>query len=256
MRRVLREERNKVVVFIISTFILGLVEVSFATIIQKFIDSLESSDITKFKLAIFSFVVFLVINYVLNLFVIWIQSVLTKNIHLYLKSNLAKYFLSLCYCDFSETTTGEKMNYFDYKISLIEQYYLDSIFSMIQAHYNTPSMGFPYSFFEKCFQVSRKVNSQKGQADVKNSDCGGDTCKKGAKRSPPPLLQVEKKKPGRTAGYGTGKKRCRKPISPLDFYFYRPYHPVKIHGNAYQFTAYASQRVSADPHIFHRHPCK
>lgn len=133
MRRVLREERNKVVVFIISTFILGLVEVSFATIIQKFIDSLESSDITKFKLAIFSFVVFLVINYVLNLFVIWIQSVLTKNIHLYLKSNLAKYFLSLCYCDFSETTTGEKMNYFDYKISLIEQYYLDSIFSMIQA---------------------------------------------------------------------------------------------------------------------------
>ena len=133
MKRVLREERNKIVVFIISTFILGLVEVSFATIIQKFIDSLESSDITKFKIAIISFVVFLVMNYVLNLFVIWIQSVLTKNIHLYLKSNLAKYFLSLCYCDFSETTTGEKMNCFDYKISLIEQYYLDSIFSMIQA---------------------------------------------------------------------------------------------------------------------------
>lgn len=115
MKRVLREERNKIVVFIISTFILGLVEVSFATIIQKFIDSLESSDITKFKLAIFSFTVFLVVNYILNLFVIWIQSVLTKNIHLYLKSNLAKYFLSLGYCDFSETTTGEKMNCFDYK---------------------------------------------------------------------------------------------------------------------------------------------
>ena len=49
MKRVLREERNKIVVFIISTFILGLVEVSFATIIQKFIDSLESSDITKFN---------------------------------------------------------------------------------------------------------------------------------------------------------------------------------------------------------------
>lgn len=133
MKRVLREERNKIVVFIISTFILGLVEVSFATIIQKFIDSLESSDITKFKLAIFSFTVFLVVNYILNLFVIWIQSVLTKNIHLYLKSNLAKYFLSLGYCDFSETTTGEKMNCFDYKISLIEQYFLDSIFSMIQS---------------------------------------------------------------------------------------------------------------------------
>ena len=133
MKRVLREEKNKVVVFIISTFLLGLVEVSFATIIQEFIDSLESSNITKFKLAIFSFVIFLVTNYALNLFVIWVQSVLTKNIHLYLKSNLAKYFLSLCYCDFSETTTGEKMNYFDYKISLIEQYYLDSIFSVIQA---------------------------------------------------------------------------------------------------------------------------
>lgn len=133
MKRVLKEERNKIAVFIISTFILGLVEVSFATIIQKFIDSLESSDITKFKLAIFSFIGFLIMNYVLNLFVIWIQSVLTKNIHLYLKSNLAKYFLSLCYGDFSKTTTGEKMNYFDYKISLIEQYYLDSIFSMIQA---------------------------------------------------------------------------------------------------------------------------
>lgn len=133
MKRVLWKERNKVVVFIISTFILGLVEVSFAKIIQKFIDSLESSDSTKFKLAIFSFIVFLVVNYALNLFVIWIQSVLTKSIHLYLKSNLAKYFLSLCYCDFSETTMGEKMNCFDYKISLIEQYYLDSIFSMIQA---------------------------------------------------------------------------------------------------------------------------
>lgn len=133
MKKVLRDEQNKIVVFIISTVLLGLVEVSFATIIQNFIDSLESSNITKFEFAIISFAVFLVINYALNTFVIWIRSVLTKNIHLYLKSNLAKYFLSLCYFDFTQTTTGEKMNCFDYKISLIEQYYLDSIFTMIQA---------------------------------------------------------------------------------------------------------------------------
>lgn len=132
MKKILKRERKIIILFSIFSFLLGMIEVSFATIIQVFIDSLQLLNVRLFIEAIFLFIIFLIFNFIFNRFVIFSQSELTKRIHMFLKMNLLKYFLSLNYDDFVKTSIGEKINYFEYKLAMIEQYYFDNIWCIIQ----------------------------------------------------------------------------------------------------------------------------
>jgi ATP-binding cassette subfamily C protein len=132
LNRLLFQQKWKIFLFTILLIFSGALEVSFAYIIQIFIDSLTGKNVQIFLWSIFGFIAFLITNLLLHCFAVITEANLSKNLHIALKNKLVQTILLQDLTKFRRTSSGEKLNLFENDLSVIEQSYFKNIFTILK----------------------------------------------------------------------------------------------------------------------------
>ncbi|MFC0233910.1 ABC transporter ATP-binding protein [Vagococcus entomophilus] len=132
MNKIVGKEKKLIMIFLVLSFIASTIEISFAPIIQSFIDALTNRELNMVGLSVLLFFLFIFFNFLFHYLATIIEFKLLKRIHLISKNQIMTNFLRLNLSIFRETTIGEKINVFDYNLEIYEQYYLENIFLVIQ----------------------------------------------------------------------------------------------------------------------------
>jgi ATP-binding cassette subfamily C protein len=132
LNRLLFQQKWRIFLFTILLIFSGALEVSFAYIIQIFIDSLTGKNVQIFLWSIFGFITFLITNLLLHCFAVITEANLSKNLHIALKNKLVQTILLQDLTKFQKTSSGEKLNLFENDLSIIEQSYFKNIFTILK----------------------------------------------------------------------------------------------------------------------------
>ncbi len=133
MNTIIKKQKVKILLFLFLSIFLSLIEVSFAEIITLFIDSISKHETKILLYVILAFIVFIISNFTINLVTTTVKTQILKNIHIESKNRIMNTILNMSSEDFNQTTLGDKINIFEYNLSLYEQYYLESFFLIIQS---------------------------------------------------------------------------------------------------------------------------
>ncbi|WP_195337123.1 ABC transporter ATP-binding protein [Paraclostridium bifermentans] len=129
----IRKQRVQITLLLILTLLSSLSNILFIYIIQNIVDALTNSNERYFKILIVYFMFFLVFNYLVGYFSTVQEAKILKNIHVELKGDLFRSLLNQKYSDFIKTTIGEKMNFFENDLEMIDQYYFKNLFIFSQS---------------------------------------------------------------------------------------------------------------------------
>ncbi len=131
MQKILLRQKYRISLFVLLSLIVGLIDISFALIIQLFINSIENSKLLIFQISVLLFILFVMLNYFMTYWQIKFQSEIQKRIHIDIKRRLINFCMFADFEYFQETSIGEKINYFEYYMDVYEQYYLNNILELI-----------------------------------------------------------------------------------------------------------------------------
>lgn len=131
MQKILLRQKYRISLFVLLSLIVGLIDISFALIIQLFINSIENSKLLIFQISVLLFILFVMLNYFMTYWQIKFQSEIQKKIHIDIKRRLINFCMFADFEYFQETSIGEKINYFEYYMDVYEQYYLNNILELI-----------------------------------------------------------------------------------------------------------------------------
>ena len=131
MQKILLRQKYRISLFVLLSLIVGLIDISFALIIQLFINSIENSKLLIFQISVLLFILFVMLNYFMTYWQIKFQSEIEKRIHIDIKRRLINFCMFADFEYFQETSIGEKINYFEYYMDVYEQYYLNNILELI-----------------------------------------------------------------------------------------------------------------------------
>ena len=131
MQKILLRQKYRISSFVLLSLIVGLIDISFALIIQLFINSIENSKLLIFQISVLLFILFVMLNYFMTYWQIKFQSEIQKRIHIDIKRRLINFCMFADFEYFQETSIGEKINYFEYYMDVYEQYYLNNILELI-----------------------------------------------------------------------------------------------------------------------------
>lgn len=132
MNRIVRKEKKLVIVFLVLSFIASTIEISFAPIIQSFIDAITNKDFGVFTLSIWLFFLFIVFNFFFHYMASILEATILKKVHLTSKNQVMENLLGLKPSEFGKSTMGEKINIFEYDLEVYEHYYLENLFLVVQ----------------------------------------------------------------------------------------------------------------------------
>lgn len=130
MQKILLRQKYRISLFVLLSLIVGLIDISFALIIQLFINSIENSKLLIFQISVLLFILFVMLNYFMTYWQIKFQSEIQKRIHIDIKRRLINFCMFADFEYFQETSIGEKINYFEYYMDVYEQYYLNNILEL------------------------------------------------------------------------------------------------------------------------------
>lgn len=133
MKKILLKHKIYLCSFILCTFFAGMVSVSFAYIVQQFISAIQTKSVFYFKCSIILFLCFVVLNFSINKVQAILQANIQKKLHLEIKNRLMNYCLQMDFETQLNTSLGEKINYFEYYISVYEEYFLESSLTIISS---------------------------------------------------------------------------------------------------------------------------
>ncbi len=131
IQKILLRQKYRISLFVLLSLIVGLIDISFALIIQLFINSIENSKLLIFQISVLLFILFVMLNYFMTYWQIKFQSEIQKRIHIDIKRRLINFCMFADFEYFQETSIGEKINYFEYYMDVYEQYYLNNILELI-----------------------------------------------------------------------------------------------------------------------------
>ena len=131
MQKILLRQKYRISLFVLLSLIVGLIDISFALIIQLFINSIENSKLLIFQISVLLFILFVMLNYFMTYWQSKFQSEIQKRIHIDIKRRLINFCMFADFEYFQETSIGEKINYFEYYMDVYEQYYLNNILELI-----------------------------------------------------------------------------------------------------------------------------
>ncbi len=131
MRKILLKQKYKIILFVLLSLVVGGIDISFALIIQLFISSIENNDLFIFQLSVVLFVFFILSNYFMTYWLIRLQSIIQKKIHIEMKRRLMNFCLYTDFENIQKVSIGEKINYFEYYMDVYEQYYLNNVWEFI-----------------------------------------------------------------------------------------------------------------------------
>lgn len=107
MRKILLKQKYKIILFVLLSLVVGGIDISFALIIQLFISSIENNDLFIFQLSVVLFVFFILSNYFMTYWLIRLQSIIQKKIHIEMKRRLMNFCL---YTDFENIQKSQVHN--------------------------------------------------------------------------------------------------------------------------------------------------
>lgn len=113
MQKILLRQKYRISLFVLLSLIVGLIDISFALIIQLFINSIENSKLLIFQISVLLFILFVMLNYFMTYWQIKFQSEIQKRIHIDIKRRLINFCMFADFEYFQETSIGEKINYFE-----------------------------------------------------------------------------------------------------------------------------------------------
>ncbi|MFD4706956.1 ABC transporter ATP-binding protein [Gottfriedia sp. NPDC058432] len=133
MKKYLMNQKFQVLLLIVITTLNSLISMVFIYIIQKVVDALTNTNTTLLYQMIMLFFTFLIINYLLGYLSNLQDAKLSRNIHIELKKDLFQAMIFQKYSEFKKTTIGQKINIFENDIEMVEQYYFNNLYVIIQS---------------------------------------------------------------------------------------------------------------------------
>ncbi|GAB7308372.1 MULTISPECIES: ABC transporter transmembrane domain-containing protein [Enterococcus] len=135
MTKIIMKEKILVIQFSILSLIASLIGISFAPIIQNFIDAISKKNWEMFYITLCLFFIFLIINFLFHFLSVKSESHLLQKIHISVKSRIIRSILHMNITQYEKSTVGEKINLFNYDLEVFEQYFLDNILQLIQSSF-------------------------------------------------------------------------------------------------------------------------